>query len=153
MRINKTKTTTAILLCVLSGCVNSGTTVGGPGSGGGSAANPSPDDQGSYRVFPGEFDRVLLLTRLAVLEDGFEIRGEYEADENTQVIIADKFPTVLDFGWLIRVQVERPATPSDEGPETIVRVFTRQRLATNLEVDADQSEGIFRRISASLQIP
>lgn len=110
------------------------------------------DEEGRYFVFPGEYDHVLLATRSAVLQEGYKIRGDYDVGEGgSHVIIADKFPTPFDAGTLIRVEVERPEQSSRTGPRTVVRVFTTQRIMSNLEVRGDASEGIFRRIHALLR--
>lgn len=110
------------------------------------------DDEGRYFVFSGEFDQVLLATRSAVLQEGYDIRGDYSVvDGGQHVIHADKFPTPFDAGTLIRVVVERPEQSSREGPRTVVRVFTTRRIMSNLEVGGDASEAIFRRIHTILR--
>jgi hypothetical protein len=116
-----------------------------------SAEAPS-DEEGRYFVFSGEFDQVLLATRSAVLQEGYDIRGDYSVvDGGQHVLHADKFPTPFDAGTLIRVEVERPEQSNREGPRTVVRVFTTRRIMSNLEVGGDASEAIFRRIHALLR--
>jgi hypothetical protein len=110
------------------------------------------DEKGRYFVFSGEFDQVLLATRSALLQEGYDIRGDYDvADGGQHVFHADKFPTPFDAGTILRVQVERPEQSSREGPRTVVRVFTTRRIMSNLEVGGDASEGIFRRIHSLLR--
>ena len=110
------------------------------------------DEEGRYFVFSGEFDQVLLATRSAVLQEGYDIRGDYSVVDGVEhVIHADKFPTPFDAGTLIRVEVEKPGQSNREGPRTVVRVFTTRRIMSNLEVGGDASEAIFRRIHSLLR--
>ena len=130
----------------LIGCSSGGPQQEAPPGSVASAEAPS-DDKGRYFVFSGAFDQVLLATRAAILQEGFDIRGDYDVVEgSSHVIMADKFPTPFDAGTLIRVEVERPEQSTRTGPRTIVRVFTTQRIMSNLEVGGDASEKIFRRI-------
>jgi hypothetical protein len=116
----------------------------------GSSEAPS-DEDGRYLTFRGEYDRVLLVTRAAVLYEGYDIRGDYDVLDESHVILADKFPTPFDVGTTIRVEVEKPVAGRRGGPETIVRIFTTRRIMTDLEVGGDASDAIFRRIYALLQ--
>lgn len=135
----------------LSGCSSGGSQPEAePGT---AATGEAPSDgEGRYFVFSDEFERVLLATRSAVLQEGYDIRGDYAVvDGGEHVIHADKFPTPFDAGTLIRVEVEKPEQSSREGPRTVVRVFTTRRIMSNLEVGGDASEAIFRRIHSLLR--
>jgi hypothetical protein len=136
---------------VLVGCASGGGPSDDPSAGTVASAEAPEDEEGRYAVFSGEYETVVLAARSAVLQQGFKIRGDYDVDGSNHVIWADKFPTPFDAGTLIRVEIERPGTPGREGPETIVRIFTTQRLMSNLEMRGDASEPIFRRIYALLQ--
>ena len=134
----------------LAGCASGGGP-GDPPAGTVASAEAPADEEGRYAVFDGEFEKVVLLTRSAVLRQGFKIRGDYDVDGSRHVIRADKFPTPFDAGILIRVEIEKPGAPGRAGPETIVRIFTTNRLMSNLEVRGDASEPIFLGIYALLQ--
>ncbi len=135
----------------LSGCASGGSQQDAEPGTVASGEAPS-DEKGRYFVFADEFDQVLLATRSALLQEGYEIRGDYSVvDSGQQVIHADKFPTPFDAGTILRVQVERPEQSSREGPRTVVRIFTTRRIMTNLEVGGDASEAIFRRIHSLLR--
>ena len=135
---------------VLAGCASGSAQQEAPPGTVGSSEAPS-DEDGRYLTFRGEYDRVLLVTRAAVLQEGYDIRGDYAVTEGSHVIVADKFPTPFDVGTTIRVEVQAPPAGLRGGPETIVRVFTTRRIMTDLEVGGDASEAIFRRIYAILQ--
>ncbi|MCZ6477218.1 MAG: hypothetical protein O6851_02750 [Gemmatimonadetes bacterium] len=134
----------------LAGCASGGGPSDPPAGTVASAEAPA-DEEGRYAVFNGAYEKIVLVTRSAVLQQGFKIRGDYDVDGSSHVIRADKFPTPFDAGTLIRVEIEKPGTPGRTGPETTVRIFTTQRLMSNLEVRGDASEPIFRRIYALLQ--
>lgn len=138
-------------LALLTGCASGGAQDDAPPGTAASGEAPS-DEDGRYFVFAAEFDPVLLATRSAVLQQGFKIRGDYDVVKGSDhVIMADKFPTPFDAGTLIRVEVERPEQAGRSGPRTVVRIFTTQRLMSNLEVRGDASESIFRRIHELLR--
>lgn len=135
----------------LSGCASGGSQQEAEPGTVASAEAPS-DEKGRYFVFSGEFDQVLLATRSALLQEGYDIRGDYGVGDGGQhVFHADKFPTPFDAGTILRVEVERPEQSSREGPRSVVRVFTTRRIMSNLEVGGDASEAIFRRIHSLLR--
>lgn len=135
---------------VLTGCASGGSQPEVPPGTVGSSEAPS-DEDGRYMTFRGEYDRVLLIARAAVLQEGYEIRGDYSVLEQSHVILADKFPTPFDVGTTVRLEIEKPVADRRNGPETVVRIFTTRRIMTDLEVGGDASGPIFRRIYALLQ--
>lgn len=102
--------------------------------------------EGVPRTFNTEFERVLKASRESVVEVGLNIEDAYQANDHTWVILAKKPTSAWSWGELVRVVVEK-----NNENETIVRVLTKRKLATNVTAKGDYSNSILSNIALKLQ--
>ncbi len=103
-------------------------------------------DEGVPRIFTASFDRVLKATREAVIQSGLQIEEVNQIDNQTWIIIGKKDVSAWSWGELVRVTVQKKSKS-----ETLVRVFTKRRLATNFTAKGDYSRSILSSIDLNLR--
>jgi len=106
----------------------------------------APLTEGVPRTFAAGHTTVLNASREAVVEAGLAIDEVRQVNDRTWMIIAKKGASGFTWGELVRVVVQ------EESPsETMVRVYTQRRMATNVTAKGDYSDTIFQIIDVKLK--
>lgn len=106
----------------------------------------APLDEGTSRVFAGEYDQVLRAAREAVVEAGLAVEEVDKINDTAWMIIAKKGMSGWSWGELVRVVVEKT------GPEsTSVRVASQRKVATSIAAKGDYSVAILSNIELKLK--
>jgi len=103
-----------------------------------------PTEIGEKRIFEAEFAEVVEAAQFAVAELGMETK-QIQTSESAFALLAEKPASLFSWGELIRVSVEKGANGN-----SVVRVLTKRRLATNVTAKGDWSEEIFAEIAKRL---
>lgn len=111
-----------------------------------SSVKNAPLSKGVSRTYEADFDEVVKATRDAMTDAGLEIEEAYEADKQTFVIIGKTGASGFSWGEYARsVVVERG------NGNTMVRVLTKKKLATNVTAEGDYSDEIFSSLDITLR--
>jgi len=103
-------------------------------------------DEGIPRTFAASFDLVLKAARESVTQSGLQVEEVNQLDDETWVIIGKKDASAWSWGELVRVTVQKKSES-----ETLVRVFTKRKLATNITAKGDYSHSILSNIDLNLR--
>ena len=103
-------------------------------------------DEGIPRIFTASFDRVLKAARESVTQSGLQVEEVNQIDNQTWIIIGKKDASAWSWGELVRVTVQKKSES-----ETLVRVFTKRKLATNITAKGDYSQSILSNIDLNLR--
>lgn len=106
-----------------------------------------PLDEGVERRYQAPVLEVVNAAREAVTGAGIEIKEVQKVDERTWMILGNKSAGVASWGELVRVVIEGTERQS------IVRVVTKRRLATNVTAEDDWSRSIFDQLELILATP
>ena len=111
-----------------------------------STMREAPLSEGEERTFDADFEAVIGAAREAVADAGLGIEDAYEVDDDTFVIIGRARSSAFSYGGYARAVIERVA----EG-RTVVRVFTKRKVATNVTAKGDYSGPIFSTLTTELR--
>ncbi len=106
----------------------------------------APLSAGVPRIFTADYNRVLKVAQEAVVEAGLMIEDVNQVNDKAWMIIGKKGASGWSVGELVRVVVEEM-----NDAKTIVRVYTKRRLATNITAKGDYSQSILSNIDLKLQ--
>lgn len=112
-----------------------------------SGIKEKPLSEGVTRSYSAAFGDVLKAAQQATVEAGLKIEEIYKVDESTWVIIAKTGTSAFSWGELVRIVVQK----QESGSDTIVRVITKRKLATNVTAKGDYSDAILGTIELKLQ--
>ena len=105
----------------------------------------APLSEGKTQTFAAPFDTVLEATRESIPEAGFGIQEVNQVDAGTTAFIAEKSGGAFSYGERVRVLVQRQGDA-----ETLVRVLTKKKMATNVFAKGDWSDTLFQLIGSRL---
>jgi hypothetical protein len=81
--------------------------------------------------------------REAVSQAGFQIDDVVHPNDSTWMVIGKRGASFFSYGELVRAVVQPAA-----GGQTVVRIVTRRRLATDITAKGDYSHAILSSIAA-----
>lgn len=102
-----------------------------------------PLDAGTSQTYSAPLNRVVSAAREAVSQAGFQIDDVVHPNDSTWVVIGKRGAGFFSYGQLVRAVVQ-PAT----GGQTVVRIVTQRRLATEITAKGDYSHAILSSIAA-----
>ena len=103
-------------------------------------------DNGIPKIFVASLDLVLKATQKSVTQSGLQVEEITQLDDETWIIIGNKDTSAWSWGELVRVTVQKKSET-----ETLVRVFTKRKLATNITAKGDYSQVILSNIDLNLR--
>ena len=106
----------------------------------------APLGAGRSQSFNSAYDTVVKAVRDAVIASGFAIDTTSEFGNETFVMVAKKDASGWSWGELVRVTIQGVSED-----ETIVRVYTARRLATNITARGDWADTVFANIALELR--
>ena len=106
----------------------------------------APLDAGRAQSFVSAYDRVVKASRDAIIASGFAIDATSEVGNETFVIVAKKDASGWSWGELVRVTIQGVSKD-----ETIVRAYTKRRLATNITARGDWADTVLANIALELR--
>ncbi len=107
------------------------------------ALKREPLDAGTSQTYSAPLNRVVSAAREAVAQAGFQIDDVVHPNDSTWMVIGKRGAGFFSYGELVRAVVQ-PAT----GGQTVVRVVTHRRLATDITAKGDYSHAILSSIAA-----
>jgi len=102
--------------------------------------------EGISRTFQADRAAVVRATQQSFVQMGLKLKEQYQYDDSTTVIIASEGINAVSWGVLVRVVIQEL-----EDSETVVRVTTKRRLATNILAEDDFSQPLLWNIQGKLE--
>lgn len=130
-----------IVTLSLSGC----TTIG--------AMRNAPLSEGISRTFTADYNRVLKAVRVSLVEDGLKIEDSYKVDDEKWVVLGEQ-AAFGDSPWGGYGAYTRVIIEKTSDTETTVRVYTKNRLATDIVTKEAQerTKRILSNIESNLNL-
>ena len=106
----------------------------------------APLHAGDARTFDQSMKTLIKYTRKACTDAGLVLESAERIDDDTYMILAKAKTSAFSWGEIVRVVLEEK-----EDLKTVIRIYTRKRVAINVTAKASYTNTIFTNIESKIE--